>query len=47
MYDSQGGGGRDGVGIWGQKMQSSKHRIDKQQGPTIPQVIVITLCYEY
>jgi len=35
MYDSRGGGGRDGVGIWGQKMQSSEHRNDKQQGPTV------------
>ena len=35
MYDSRGGGGRDGVGIWGQKMQSGEHRNDKQQGPTV------------
>ena len=34
--DCQGGGReRDRPGIWGQKMQSSKHRIDKQQGPTV------------
>ena len=34
-YDSQGSGGREGMGIWSPKMQSSKHRIDKQQGLTV------------
>ena len=27
------GGGRDGVGVWGQQMQTSIYRRDKQQGP--------------
>ena len=33
----QGGGGwgRDGVGVWGQQMQTSIYRMDKQQGPTV------------
>ena len=26
---------RDGLGVWGQQMQTITFRIDKQQGPTI------------
>ena len=33
----QGGGGwgRDGVGVWGQQMQTIIYRMDEQQGPTV------------
>ena len=33
----QGGGerGRNGYGVWGQQIQTIKHRMDKQQGPTV------------
>ena len=32
----QGGvGGRDGLGVWGQQMQTIIYRIDRQQGPII------------
>ena len=33
----QGGGvwGRDGLGVWGQQMQTTIYRMDKQQGPTV------------
>ena len=31
----QGGGGRDGLGVWGQQMQTIIYRMDKQQGPTV------------
>ena len=31
----QGGGERDGVGVWGQQTQTITFRMDKQQGPTV------------
>ena len=33
----QGGGGwgRDGVGVWGQQMQTIIYRMNTQQGPTV------------
>ena len=33
----QGGGGweRDGLGVWGQQMQTIIYRMDKQQSPTV------------
>ena len=33
----QGGGGwvREGLRVWDQQMQTSKYRMDKQQGPTV------------
>ena len=29
------GWGRDGLGVWGQRMQTIIYRMDKQQGPTV------------
>ena len=31
----KGGWRREGLGVWDQQMQSSIHRMDKQQGPTV------------
>ena len=33
----QGGGewGEEGLGVWGQQMQTIIYRMDKQQGPTV------------
>ena len=31
----RGGSGRDGLGVWGQQMQTSIYRMDKKQGPTV------------
>ena len=27
--------GRDGLGVWGEQMQTTMYRMDKQQGPTV------------
>ena len=29
------GWGREGLGVWDQKMQTVLYRMDKQQGPTV------------
>ena len=29
------GGGRDGLGVWDQQMQTIIYRMDKQKGPTV------------
>ena len=29
------GWGKDGLGVWDQQMQTSTHRMDKHQGPTV------------
>ena len=34
-YGCQGVGGRDGLGVWGLEMQTSIHRMNKQQGPAV------------
>ena len=33
----QGGGGqgKDGLGVWGEQMQTITYRMDKQKGPTV------------
>ena len=31
----EGGGGRAGVGVWDEQMQTIIYRVDKQQGPTV------------
>ena len=31
----EGGGGRDGLGVWGEQMQAVIYRLDKQQDPTV------------
>ena len=31
----EGGQGRDGLGVWGQQMQTIIYRMDKQQGPMV------------
>ena len=32
---AKGGGGRDGLGVWGQQVQTIIYRMDKQQGPAV------------
>ena len=29
------GWGREGLGVWGEQMQTIMYRMDKQQGPTV------------
>ena len=34
-FQGEGGWGREGLEVWGQHMQTSIYRMDKQQGPTV------------
>ena len=37
---------RDGLGIWGQQMQTIIYRMDKQQGPTVQHSELYLIAWE-
>ena len=41
-----GGGGRDGLGVWDQHMQTIICRMDKQQGPTVQHMELYSISYD-
>ena len=47
-YGCQGerGWGRDGLGTWGQQMQTCIYKMDKQQGPTVQHKVLYSVSYD-
>ena len=45
-YQGGGGWGRDGLGVWGQQMQTIIYRMDKQQGPTVQHRKLYSISYD-